>query len=154
LNSDLEIYIEDHLAGAGAAVEVIGLLLKQPKEPVLTNLLRALLVEIQEDKSTLERLAASMGMGSSAVKDSAAWMGARVVALKTRAGKSPFGAFEALEFLCLGIQGKLHLWRALQQSPAFGSAAGQPDFDVLIRRALEQHRKVDALRLAVATVAL
>ena len=154
MNSDLETYIEDHLAGAGAAVEVIGLLLEQSKEPVLTNLLGTLLIEVQEDKGTLERLAAGMGMGSSPIKDLAAWMGARMLSLKTRAGKSPFGAFEGLEFLCLGIQGKLHLWRALQQSPSCASAADQPDFDVLIGRALEQHRKVDTLRLVVATVAL
>ena len=154
MNSDLETYLQDHVPGASTAIEVISLLLEHSKEPVLTNLLKDLLVEVQEDKGTLERLAASMNMAPSSLKDSAAWVGARIVTWKTRAGESPFGAFEGLEFLCLGIQGKLHLWRALQRSGTCARAGTEPDFEPLVERALAQHRKVDALRLDLATVAL
>ncbi len=154
MNADLETYFQDHLAGASTAIEVIGLLLKHSREPILTNLLSALMVEVQEDKSALEGLVTTMGMSPSTLKDSAGWIGARFVTFKARAGKSPFGAFEGLEFLSMGIQGKLHLWKALQRSPACENAMNRPDFGTFIERAVAQHRKVEELRLALAAVVL
>lgn len=154
MGSDLATYLQDHLAGANAAVEVIALLHKHSEEPVLTELLVWLASEVQEDRETLERLAIDVAAGPSTIKDSAAWIGARMVSLKIEARKSSFGAFEGLEFLCLGIQGKLHLWRALGRSPACSKAPNIPDFSLLIERAQAQHRRVEDLRLAIATITL
>ena len=68
--------------------------------------------------------------------------------------KTPFGAFEGLEFLALGIQGKLHLWKALQRSPVCASATYTPDYFMLIERAGAQYKRVEDLRLAVASIVL
>ena len=154
MQSDLSTYLQDHIAGANAATEVIALLREHSGEFALTNLLSWLGPEVQQDKRTLEEFAKSVAYGSSSVKDTAAWMGARLVSLKTHAGRSPFGAFEALEFLSLGIQSKLHLWRALERSAICKEALNKPDFRLLIHRAEGQHRRVEDLRLALAVVAL
>jgi len=59
-----------------------------------------------------------------------------------------------VEFLSLGIQGKLHLWKALERSAACGELEAKPDLRLLIKRAESQHRDVEDLRLALATIAL
>ena len=81
-------------------------------------------------------------------------MGSRLVGFKVREGKRAFGAFEALEFLALGIQGKLHLWKALERSAACGKVRDRPNFRLLIERVEAQHRNIEDLRLALATIAL
>jgi len=136
MSSSLATYIQDHLAGANAAIEIIGVLQKRSEELPTSQLLAWLAAEVQQDKETLEKLARNMGIVSSTVKDSAAWVGTRIVNLKIGAGELPFGAFEAREFLCLGIQGKLHLWKALQRSAACARVIDQPNFNVLMERAL------------------
>lgn len=154
MNSDLATYLHDHLAGANAAVEVIGLLQKHSGEPVLISFLNSLLIEVQDDKLTLEKLLFSLSLAPSAIKDSAAWVSSHVVSLKVRGGRNAFGAFEGLEFLSLGIQGKLHLWKALERSAACGEVQDKPDFRLLIERAEAQHQDVEDLRLTLATIAL
>ncbi|MBB5060214.1 hypothetical protein HDF16_004950 [Granulicella aggregans] len=134
INPDLTTYLHDHLAGANAAVEVIALLQKHLEELVLINFLNSLLIEVQQDKLTLETIFLSLGLGPSIIKDGAAWVSSRVVSLKVRGGKTVFGAFEGLEFLSLGIQGKLHLWKALERSAACGGVQAKPDFRLLIER--------------------
>jgi hypothetical protein len=118
MHEDLNTYLHDHVAGSEAAMEVMCILNENSDEPVFTQVLDWLLIQVKEDKATLENLAASVNTSSNTLKNSAAWLGARVVSVKTRAGKSSFGAFKGLEFLSLGLQGKLHLWKALQRSPA------------------------------------
>jgi hypothetical protein len=154
MSEGLSTYLQDHIAGAEAAIEVIDLLNRHSNEPVLTQLLSALFLEVQEDKVTLERITNSLTIKASVLKNTSARLGARLVSLKANTGASPFGAFEGLEFLSLGIQGKLHLWAALQLSPACAAAAYRPDYAVLMDRAGRQHRKVEDLRLALARIAL
>jgi len=154
MREHLHTYLRDHIAGANAAIEVVSLLLEHAEEPELIRLLPALMIELNEDKATLESLANSVGTGASIFKESAAWIGARVLSLKIREGKSPFGAFEGLEFLSLGIQGKLQLWKALERSATVKSATDQVDLRLLMERAEAQHARVETLRLFFAGVAL
>ena len=89
------------------------------------------------------------------MKEAAAWVGEKASRIKLGAGMSgDFGTFEALEFLVLGIQGKLHLWYALQVVAVRDARLRSLDFKSLIARAEEQYSKVEARRLALATIAL
>jgi len=65
-----------------------------------------------------------------------------------------FGTFEALEFLALGIQGKLSLWHALQVVAVLDSRLRGLDFNALIAKAEAQYTKVEERRLALASTAL
>lgn len=154
MTADLKTYLRDHMAGASAALELIHLMRGHSEIPALNRLLEALLQEVQEDEVTLRTIAHSVGADSSSIKESAAWLNAQFASVKVRAGGTSFGAFEGLEFLALGILGKLQLWEALQRSPSFSDAPCKPDLASLIRRAEEQHRKVDELRLVLAATAL
>ena len=150
----LHTYLQDHIAGAESALIVIRHLNGQAEEPALLHLLQELLEEVTEDKVALERLAGSLGTQPNVLKNSAAWIGAQVVDVKARAGKTSFGAFEGLEFISLGIQGKLHLWKALQRSASCATAGYRPDLSLLIQRGEAQHERVEVLRLALASVVL
>ena len=70
------------------------------------------------------------------MKEAAAWMGEKASRIKLGAGMSnDFETFEALEFLALGIQGKLHLWYALEVATVMDARLRYLDFKILIARA-------------------
>lgn len=64
------------------------------------------------------------------------------------------GTFEALEFLELGIHGKLALWRALAVVAEYDSRLKNTDFVLLASRAETQHALVEERRLELAHTAL
>jgi hypothetical protein len=55
--------------------------------------------------------------------------------------------------LALGIQGKLALWRALSVVAADNATRRVADYEQLAKRAKEQHRRVEDLRLQAAKMA-
>ena len=74
-----------------------------------------LLMEVQADRDTLQRLAGRVGSGLQCVKGVRRLVRREGRWAKVRAriqGKTS-GTFEALEFLALGVRGKLGMWQAL-----------------------------------------
>jgi hypothetical protein len=67
--------------------------------------------------------------------------------------ETALGTFEALEFLALGIQGKLALWRALGAVAMADDRLNGIDFGQLAARAEKQHAKVENRRLQFARTA-
>jgi hypothetical protein len=65
-------------------------------------------------------------------------------------GATGIGTFEALEFLLLGIHGKLALWRALAVVARTDARFADFDLEHLAGRAKTQEAAVDALRLQIA----
>jgi hypothetical protein len=121
----------------------------------LSQFAGSILVGVEEDEETLQNLAQQRGTGSNMMKEATAWVGEKASRIKLGAGTSgDFGTFEALEFLALGIQGKLHLWYALQVVAAGDARVRSLDFKTLIARAEEQHSRVEERRLALAAIAL
>ena len=151
---NLATYLHDHLAGANMAVDTIQTLLESQKDESVENVLSGLSSDIVEDRDALQRLANDMGFGASKIKDSGAYLGARAVTLKLGAGEDAFGLFEAFEFLALGILGKMHLWKALQQVALLRGFSTSLDLDDLIRRAEAQYSIVERHRLDRAAEAL
>lgn len=146
----LATYLNDHLAGAVAALSLLEHL--EATDPDLAPLLAALRHDIELDRKELEALIDRLGAGRSAVRRAAGWVAEKVARLKL-AADDPSGdrlkRLEALEVLAVGIHGKASLWRALRVVPA---AAG-PDYDRLIGRADEQRERVEAARLDAARAA-
>jgi hypothetical protein len=69
-----------------------------------------ILNEVEADRDTLKELAQRLGSGSSTVKETAAWVAEKFSRLKLSHDPAKgIGTFEALEFLVLGIHGKLLL---------------------------------------------
>ena len=74
----------------------------------------------------------------------------RDVAAGPRTGLTEAARLEEIETLCLGIEGKRLLWRAL--ASADGGLAGF-DFEDLERRAEAQRDRLERFRLQVASTA-
>lgn len=67
-------------------------------------------------------------------------------------GYSPLSRLDELELLQIGVAGKRRLWRALEHTHT-GALSGF-DFGALAERATEQLRRLEALHLKAAALAL
>ena len=116
MSDPLTVYLKDHLAGSVQAVQLVEFLRDHHQNDALGAFATDLLNEIKADQEVLQGLSQRVGGGSSGLKELAAWFTEKVVRLKLKVeNKDDLGTFEALEFLALGIQGKLALWRVLDK---------------------------------------
>jgi len=149
-------YLNDHLAGGAAALDLLDHLLKHPPAGQEAEL-RELRSEIKEDKELLLRILEQAGGRESGVRAAAARLAGKLGHAKLlldSPGGREFRDFEALEALALGIQGKAALWRALGLLAGKVADLAPFDFTRLEQRAQEQFQRVDRLRLAAAGKAL
>lgn len=150
----LTTYLEDHLAGAALAIDILRTM-KERRDDRLSRFADSLLAKIEEDEQTLRTIAKRLGSASNFVKEAGAWLAEKASKAKLSIHASgDLGNFEALEFLALGIQGKLSLWRALQVIAASDNRLSNLDLDRLIARGEEQYKSVEQQRLSLAISAL
>jgi hypothetical protein len=151
MSDSLSIYLQDHLAGAAYAIDLVEFMRDQHKGDELGQFAAALLDDIKADQDTLQQLADRAGASSSTLKELTAWVSEKVSRLKLRhdAGDA-LGTFEAWEFLALGIQGKLALWRTLGAVAMADDRLRGMNFGQLAARAKKQHAEVENRRLQVA----
>jgi len=152
----LAIYLNDHLAGATAGVELARRLrASNEDDPEFGPALAEVCAEIEADRETLKAVMDRLGVGQSKLKPLAAVLGERLGRLKLNGqlrGYSPLSRLDELELLQIGVVGKRRLWRALEHT----HADDLPDFDLgaLAERATEQSRRLEALHLKAAALAL
>ena len=149
----LGIYLNDHAAGAIAGREVVKRSLQNNPEGPLGTFLRSLLGDIEEDRQTLQRLMERLGVPMSPVKPTLAWAAEKVGRLKFNGrlvGYSPLSRLEELEFLSLGVEGKLLLWRCLESISSAKQRLAGFDFATLIKRAEVQREELERFRLEAA----
>jgi hypothetical protein len=150
-NDALTTYLQDHLAGALHAIELLKSMREHFSGEPLGTFADELLSEVEADRDVLARLTESVGGTVGGMKEWGAWLTEKVSRLKLKHGSADgLGTFEALEFLVIGIHGKRALWRAME-----AVAPNQPhlrniDFAGLIARAESQHQKVEEQRLDCA----
>jgi hypothetical protein len=154
----LSIYLSDHLAGANAGRELARRCLSNNRGNALGDFLqRVLLPEIESDKGALESLMDDLQAPRSRLKHGAAWAAEKVGRLKLNGqlrGYSPLSRLLELEGLCLGVEGKLSMWRALQRISASFPQLQARDLGALIERAQAQRAQLEEHRLAAADAAL
>lgn len=155
MSDPLATYVHDHLAGAMHAIEVLENLRSVYDGQSLGKFAEDILKEVEADRDTLKGLAEHVGAGASSIKELAAWVTEKASRIKlSHDPANSIGTFEALEFLTLGIHGKLALWRALNaMSPSDNRLQGL-DYHELIERAESQHKRVEERRLLLAHAAL
>ena len=150
----LAIYLQDHLAGSTAGVNLVRRFAKAHAGTEAGRTLAEVGAEIEADRETLLRLMADLGIEGSRLKNAAAWATERLARLKPNgrlAGESAYQGLHELEGLVLGITGKLALWEALRSVPEVRTSV---DLDVLEERARSQRERVEKERLAFARAAL
>ena len=151
MDDPLRVYLHDHLAGSGFAIELLETLEKRYPEHETGALASALLKEVREDRDTLERIIDQVGKSHIDWKEATAWLGEKASRAKLQHhDPQGLGAFEALETVALGISGKLALWRVLPQIAQLDSRVAGHDFVALATRAQNQFAKIEDYRLRLA----
>jgi sugar phosphate isomerase/epimerase len=155
LKDHLAVYLNDHLAGATAALQLLDHLQKH-EDPALQQFTAELRQDIAEDRDELMRLLRSAGVAISSVRAGAGWIGGKAAELKLAIDDSTSGGlwtFELLEVLALGIEGKRALWAVLRSLSGAVPALRVADYERLAGRADYQRRAVEAKRLEWAATA-
>ena len=153
MNPLLATYLNDHLAGSVAALELLDRLIEHPTEPDDRDFLPALRSEIAADQTVLKQLLEELGSAESPVRKAAGWLADKATALKLRwddPDNDGFRRFEALEALSLGTYGKRGLWRALAALNPPPEPVLRLDLEGLVRRSEDQHAAVERRRLVAA----
>lgn len=149
----LAIYLNDHLAGAVAGVDLAGRLAGAERDWVGGEALRRLADEIAEDRKALLDMMSALDIPVRHYKTWAAWAAEKVGRLKLNGRlltRSPLSRVVELEVLRLGVEGKAAGWRTLGVI-----ATGEPRLeatrlDDLGERARRQIKELERLRVLAA----
>lgn len=156
-DNHIATYLNDHLAGAVAGLEILEHLEAAHAGTPLEGFLRELRTEIEADRQELETLMERLSVSESRTRKASAWVAEKFAELKLRLDDSASGdfrLFESLEALSLGIEGKKSLWKALAAAAENAPALRLTDYERLERRAEEQRNRVEAARLEAAKKSL
>jgi hypothetical protein len=129
------------------------------KHPTLIDraAILALKSDIEEDRATLESLMARLGVDPSRTRKAAGWFAEKLTNLKLAIddrADGAFRAFEMLELVSLGIEGKMHLWRSLSAVAPDDPVLSGVDYPRLMERAGEQRAALAPFHASAARAAL
>lgn len=146
----LQIYLNDHLAGAVGGAELARRCLRSNRGTPLGAFLEGLLDEILEDRRALEDVMARLDMAADRPKLLAITVGERIARLKLNGqllGYSDLSRVVELEALCAGVAFKRRLWRSLDHVRQVDTRLADIDFVALAERASAQLDGVERHRL-------
>jgi hypothetical protein len=149
---EVATYLNDHLAGSVAALEMLDQLIKTHEGKPLSHFFQELRADVRKDQEVLRMLVQRFGK-ESAIRKAGAWMVEKFSRAKLKvAGENAgeTGLVQALEALVLGITGKQLLWRALNATLGSSPLLRGADLAHLEERAIEQVERVEAKRLEAA----
>lgn len=157
MDSNLERYLNDHLAGSSGAVDLIGALADAADDPGQSAFLRKLKADVENDRIILKSLLEKIGQSDSKILQVAGSLTEKAGRLKLKwEGLQPgrLGMFEAFEMLALGIQGKRLLWIALAAVAPWIPEWSGIDFAALELEAIKQRDEVEEYRVQAGMDAL
>ena len=150
-DANLHAYLNDHLAGSVAAVQMLERAITQNEGTETAHTLTGILNEIRADQDVLRTLIDRVGGSESSLKKAGAWLAEKAGRLKLHdVSEGSLDRVEMFETLALGIHGKMALWRTLQHTRSGQPAVADLSLDDLLRRAESQRERVETLRLAAA----
>lgn len=141
----LRIYLQNHLAGATAGVELSRRVRRENEGTPYGERLAKLAEDIEADRRSLETLMDDLGFGADRLKNIAFWAGekaGRLIPNGQLTGYSPLSRVVELEGLQIGVMGKRSMWHTLQ-----GLVDSEPklDADRLARLLERADRQLDTL---------
>lgn len=153
----LNIYLNDHLAGATSGVELSRRIARTHRSSARAEELRALAEDIAQDRQTLLEVMDSLEITPHRYKIYVGWAAEKVARLKPNGRvlrRSGLSTLIELETLRLGIQGKHHLWRALRHVAPESDHFDTSRLQGLMDRATNQMETVDSLHDTAARAVL
>ena len=151
----LDVYLNDHLAGSAAAVELVERIRANNEGTPLAAHMAGLLLEIEQDRDTLGEVMTRLGVVRSTPKQVAGKVLESLSRLRLNeriTGSAHVTRLLELESLSLGIEGKLLLWRSLTEVAR--PELAEFDLPALATRAVSQRAGVEPFRLEAAAAAL
>jgi hypothetical protein len=143
----LHTYLNDHLAGSVAAIELLDDLIEHHSDDRFGKFFSDLCDDIRPDQEKLRDLIAKLGAKESALRKAAGWVSEKFGRAKIGNGDDSAELLQALEGLALGITGKKLLWRSLAAiAPNYPALQGT-DLSELEKRAQDQFERVETLRI-------
>ena len=152
----LGIYLNDHLAGSVAGIELAKRSASNNRDTEFGRTLEGLVAEIEEDRRTLEGLMDSLDIPRDRLKQGGGWLAEKVGRLKLNGsllGYSALSRLVELEGLMLGVRGKLALWHALQRVATVEPGLRSANLEELATRAESQLEELERMRLEAAMLA-
>jgi hypothetical protein len=153
----LATYLNDHAAGAVAAIDMLEHLEANHRDTELARFAADLRKDVEADNQELENLIKTLDISEGKTRKAAAWLAEKFTDLKLRwddSSDGPLRLLEVFEALGLGISGKRYLWLALDFAKQDTPALNVTDYQRLIARAEEQRNRVERMRLHAAKAAL
>jgi hypothetical protein len=150
-------YLNDHLGGATAGLELARRAAGQNKGNRFGEFLENLVEEIAQDRESLVHLMDRLGIGKDSLKVVLGWAGEKAGRLKLNGrllGYSPLSRLVELEGLTIGVRGKLSMWECLKAVSDLDPVLTRFELDTLIARAEAQLEGLRRERIAAAELAL
>ncbi|MFD5593339.1 hypothetical protein [Streptomyces griseorubiginosus] len=144
----LLIYLNDHLAGATAGVELARRTAEEHRASAFGEALENLRQEISQDRQALVRLLADLDVPVRHCKVYGVWPAEKAGRAKPNGRlvrRSGLALLVELEALRLGVQGKAALWRGLLAASAQDARLNADRLEELLRRAERQIETLDSL---------
>ncbi|MFC7335971.1 hypothetical protein ACFQY0_02175 [Haloferula chungangensis] len=149
MKEDLEIYLNDHLAGAAGGLSLVTHLAETATEAMERSFFEDLKRTISRDRDTLMQIIQELGFSAGVVRQA-------VGSASTRAGIwrmeihgmniGELGRFEMIELLAVGIHGKCLLWKTLTLLAMLRPEWKSMDFQSLVRSAEDQSQQIEEYR--------
>lgn len=156
-NDHIATYLNDHLAGSVAALELLQDLEAEHADTPSGRIFADLRADVATDRQELEAVMVRLQVTESRTRKATAWLAEKVLELKLGLDDPADGALrllEKLETLALGIEGKRALWRALATVAEEVPGLEGIDYERLLQRADDQRNRVEKMRLDAAQAAL
>lgn len=152
----LGIYLNDHLAGSVAGLELAVRTETENRSNPAGRYLAAFIPELRHDQSVLKSVMQTLELKEDPLKTRAAWVSEKLGRLKLNGSLvrySPLSRLVELEGLCVATEGRLSLWRTLARLSAKDTRLAGHDFEALIARGETQQAALQHLRARAADVA-
>ena len=149
----LGIYLNDHLAGSTAGLELAKRAAGENEGTEYGDTLARVAEEIDEDRDALQRIMDALEIKRDHPKVFAGWVAEKLGRLKPNGqllGYSPLSRLVELEGLAIGITGKLSLWEALLEVAGNDERLDAAELKRLSERAESQRAEVWRLRQRAA----
>lgn len=149
----LGIYLNDHLAGATAGVDLFRRAAAPHRGSELGNTLQRLLAEVTEDRTALLDMMKALGVPVRRYKVYAGWVAEKAGRLKLNGhllDRSPLSTLVELEGMRLGVEGKEAGWRTLRIVADRDGRLDAQRLDGLLARARQQADTLEELRVTAA----
>jgi hypothetical protein len=150
----LGIYLNDHLAGATAGVEISRRSAGSNEGSPYGEDLDSIATEIAEDRDSLRDVMRRAGVTPNSAKTAMVRLAERTGRLLKLNGRvltySPLSRVEELELLRIGVEGKLALWLTLKETRGADPRLEGVDLGKLATRAERQRDRLEAMRLKAA----